>query len=134
MFVENCLCTKFYQSSRLILHLQRHSIHLCSLNSKSNAQNERNYSRHRVVVTGIGIISPVGCNTELAWTNILNGFCGIKKLEDDAYKTLPCKIAAKITDSELNLNDHFSKSELRSIAPASAYALLAGERIEIRFI
>lgn len=129
MFVENCLYTKFYQSSRIIFHSQSRSIHLCSLNLKSNGQNDKNYSRRRVVVTGIGIISPIGCNTEIAWKNILNGFCGIKKLEDIAYETLPCKIAAKITDNELNLNDHFTKSELRSIAPASAYALLAGKRI-----
>lgn len=80
----------------------------------------------RVVVTGLGVISPVGCNVPTAWNNVLSGFCGISRLTDPAYDTLPCKIAAKIRESDLKLEDHFSKSELRAIAPATAFALLAG--------
>lgn len=83
--------------------------------------------RRRVVVTGVGVISPVGCRTEIAWKNILNGVCGIKKLTDPVYTSLPCKIAAKIGENDLNLNEKYSKSELRSLAPATAYALLAGK-------
>lgn len=83
-------------------------------------------SRRRVVVTGVGVVSPVGSGAEIAWKNILNGVCGIKRLRNPAYGTLPCKIAAKIDDDELKLSEHFSKSELRSLAPATAYALLAG--------
>lgn len=83
-------------------------------------------SRRRVVVTGVGVVSPVGSGAEIAWKNILKGVCGIKRLQDPAYETLPCKIAAKIDDDELKLSEQFSKSELRSLAPATAYALLAG--------
>lgn len=83
-------------------------------------------SRRRVVVTGVGVVSPVGSGAEIAWKNILKGVCGIKRLQDPAYETLPCKIAAKIDDDELKLSEQFSKSELRSLATATAYALLAG--------
>lgn len=84
-----------------------------------------------MVVTGVGVISPVGQNSEIAWKNILNSVCGIKKLQDPAYETLPCKIAAKIDDEELKLSEQFSKSELRSLAPATAYALLAGNNYTV---
>ena len=37
-------------------------------------------AKRRVVVTGIGIVSPVGNDLESNWTNILNGVCGIDKI------------------------------------------------------
>lgn len=91
----------------------------------SNAQND-SHCRRRVVVTGCGVVSPVGCGVDVAWTNILNGFCGIRKLTDDVYSALPCKIAAKIVPDDLKLDEHFTTSELRAMAPATAYALIAG--------
>lgn len=95
---------------------------LCSTESSTKTIGHR-----RVVVTGLGVISPIGCTTPIAWQNILNGECGIKQLTDKAYETLPCKIAAKIDKNELKLDDNFTKSELRSHAPATIYALLAGK-------
>lgn len=84
-------------------------------------------TKRRVVVTGLGVVSPVGCNVQTAWKNILSGFCGIKQLNDPVYQSLPCKIAAKIPEEDLKLDEHFSKSDLRALAPATAYALIAGK-------
>ncbi|CAH1104269.1 unnamed protein product [Psylliodes chrysocephalus] len=83
--------------------------------------------QRRVVVTGIGVISPVGTGIKEAWKNIIAGKSGISKLEDPEYQTLPCKIAGFIKDngSKINLSNYFSKSELKTMAPATAYALLA---------
>jgi 3-oxoacyl-[acyl-carrier-protein] synthase II len=36
----------------------------------------------RVVITGLGMVCPVGLNVEEAWNNILNGVTGIAQLED----------------------------------------------------
>jgi len=79
----------------------------------------------RVVVTGMGVLCPVGRSVSEAWTNIINGSCGITQLSEEDYASLPCKVAAKIPD--LNLGKHFSKSELRSMAPATAFALIAAK-------
>lgn len=111
---------KYKATKTTFKYLQVQSIRECTTTPQSNTK------RRRVVVTGIGIVSPVGCTVESAWKNILNGFCGIKKLHDPKYDSLPCKIAAKIDEEDLKLYDHFSKSELRAIAPATAYALIAG--------
>lgn len=82
--------------------------------------------RRRVVVTGCGVISPIGCDTATAWNSILNCSCGIRML-DSKYESLPCKIAAKISEEDLNLAAHFSRSELRSLAKTTVYALMAGK-------
>lgn len=110
----------------ILRHHGRCVRHACISSYYSTASNAQREFGHRVVVTGCGIVSPVGCNVDAAWTNVLNGFCGIQKLTEDVYGSLPCKIAAKISEQDLKLDVHFTKSELRAMAPATAYALIAG--------
>ena len=50
----------------------------------------------RVVVTGTGIISPVGNNVETFWKNILDGVCGIDFITSIPTEDLPVKIAGEI--------------------------------------
>ena len=47
----------------------------------------------RVVITGMGIVSPVGSGVEYAWKNILAGKSGITKITDFDASDLPCQIA-----------------------------------------
>lgn len=116
------ISTKSKDPSIAHQHLQKR----CITQTISNRLVEKEETRRRVVVTGVGIVSPVGCSAQSAWKNIQNGMCGIKQLKGPAFETLPCKIAAKINEDDLKLNEKFSKSELRSLAPATAYALIAG--------
>ncbi|KAG4078426.1 hypothetical protein HA402_013137 [Bradysia odoriphaga] len=81
----------------------------------------------RVVVTGLGVISPAGCQVETAWVNIVNGKCGIGRLDDSSYAKLPCRIAGQIKRSELQIDGAFTKSELKTMAPATILALLAAD-------
>lgn len=80
-------------------------------------------------MTGMGVLSPVGCSLKHSWENIIAGKSGITKIEDPAYENLPCKVAgyAKDNGAKFKLSDHFSKSELRSMGPATGYALLAAK-------
>ena len=52
----------------------------------------------RVVVTGTGVISPVGNNTETFWRNLLDGFCGIDYIQSMPTDDLPVKIAGEVKD------------------------------------
>ncbi|WP_027084627.1 beta-ketoacyl-ACP synthase II [Cohnella panacarvi] len=52
----------------------------------------------RVVVTGMGCVTPIGIGKEIAWRNALNGVCGIRKLPES--NKLPAKLAAYIRDFE----------------------------------
>lgn len=85
----------------------------------------------RVVVTGLGVVSPLGCGTQLAWSKILDSVCGIQYLHDEKFANLPCKLAALVprgkATGELDLHSHFSDGELRTMSLASAYALVAAK-------
>lgn len=58
----------------------------------------------RVVVTGTGIISPVGNDTETFWKNLLEGYCGIELIKSIPTDDLPVKIAGEVKD--FNPADH----------------------------
>lgn len=49
-------------------------------------------TKRRVVVTGIGIVSPLGVGTRNAWEALIDSKCGITKLSEPDYNKLPCKI------------------------------------------
>ena len=48
----------------------------------------------RVVVTGLGLVSPVGCGVETAWGNLLAGKSGASRIEHFDVSDLACKVAA----------------------------------------
>lgn len=51
----------------------------------------------RVVVTGLGLVTPIGVGVKAAWKNLLEGQCGIVSLADrEAFEKLPVRIAAEV--------------------------------------
>ena len=52
----------------------------------------------RVVVTGTGVISPVGNDTQTYWKNLLGGVCGIDFIRSIPTDDLPVKIAGEVKD------------------------------------
>ena len=50
----------------------------------------------RVVITGIGLVSPMGCDVEKVWTDMLSGKSGIKKISGDELKDIPVRIAGMV--------------------------------------
>lgn len=77
----------------------------------------------RVVVTGIGLVTPLGSGTRNVWSALLAGKCGIKKLESSNYAKIPSKVAAKVPD--FNPLEYVAQSEIRTMSPASLFALAA---------
>lgn len=47
----------------------------------------------RIVVTGLGVVSPLGCGTETAWSRLLAGRSGLSRLPETIAETLPAKVA-----------------------------------------
>jgi 3-oxoacyl-[acyl-carrier-protein] synthase II len=52
----------------------------------------------RVVVTGAGVITPVGNDVRTFWDNLLNGYCGIDLITSIPVDDLPVKIAGEVKD------------------------------------
>jgi 3-oxoacyl-[acyl-carrier-protein] synthase II len=55
------------------------------------------YNR-RVVITGLGIVSPVGCDVDTAWSNILAGHSGLREITRWDTSSHEYKIAGEIND------------------------------------
>ncbi len=50
----------------------------------------------RIVVTGYGIVSPLGCGADLVWQRLLAGRSGIRRLSDNLVPDVPAKIAGVV--------------------------------------
>lgn len=56
----------------------------------------------RVVITGLGLVTPVGLNVKSSWDNIIKGVSGIKAIKEFDTSKLACKIAGLINNSKEN--------------------------------
>ncbi len=81
---------------------------------------------HRVVVTGYGVISPLGNDVATLWSNIKNGKSGIKYLESEKFKDIDIKIAGYIND--FNGEAYFDKKELGRYDMFIQYACAAAKQ------
>ncbi|HUD96357.1 MAG TPA: beta-ketoacyl-ACP synthase II [Woeseiaceae bacterium] len=70
-------------------------------------------ARRRVVVTGMGIVSPVGSQLEKAWQNIREGKSGIRPIEDFDASEFSTRIAGVVTDFEVS--DFLAPKEARKM-------------------
>lgn len=60
--------------------------------SNGNCKGFTRNLQRRVVVTGLGIVSPLGLGTKYVWQKLLEASCGIIRLDSPDYDKLPCKI------------------------------------------
>lgn len=58
-------------------------------------------ARRRVVITGLGVISPVGNTVEQAWQNVLAGRSGIDRITRFDVSTFPVQIAGEVRDFDI---------------------------------
>jgi len=78
-------------------------------------------TRRRVVVTGIGLVSPIGVGTEQNWSNLISGKSGIgpiTRFDCSAYAT---QIAGEVKD--FHPEAFISRKELRKMDPFLQFAL-----------
>ena len=80
-------------------------------------------NRPRVVITGIGVISPLGTTLEQLWEGLIQGKSGIRRITQFDPTDLPCQIAGEIPD--FHPEDYMDKKEARRIARSSQIALAA---------
>src|SRR5690554_2295977 len=80
--------------------------------------------KRRVVVTGLGAVTPIGNNCEDYWNGLLSGKSGIANITLFDPVDHPCKIAAEIKN--FNPEDHFDKKEVKKLERFTQCAMVAG--------
>lgn len=80
-------------------------------------------SRRRVVVTGLGCVSPVGNTVAEAWSNVLAGKSGIGTITKFDSTLFSCKIAGEVRG--LDLEQYISSKEARTMDSFIHYGIVA---------
>jgi len=80
-------------------------------------------SRRRVVVTGLGCISPVGNTVAEAWANLLAGRSGVGRITRFDASNLSCQIAGEVKD--FPLETYISSKEARTMDTFIHYGIAA---------
>ena len=80
--------------------------------------------RRRVVVTGLGVISPVGNTVAEAWRNVLAGKSGITRVTRFDPSRLSCQIAGEVKDFEVT--QYLSAKEARRMDRFIHFGMAAG--------
>lgn len=80
--------------------------------------------KRRVVVTGLGIVSPVGNSVATAWDNVVNGVSGIDRITHFDAGTFAAQIAGEVKDFDVTA--YLSAKEAKKMDPFIHYAMAAG--------
>ena len=77
----------------------------------------------RVVITGLGAVTPIGNNTNDFWEGIKEGKCGIDEITRFDVTNFKVKLAAELKD--FNAEDYFDRREAKRLDRFSQYAMVA---------
>jgi len=93
----------------------------------------RNGGMRRVVVTGLGLLSPLACGVEESWRRLLAGRSGAGPIRHFDASHLPARIACEVplgdgTDGSFKADDWVSPKDQRKIDRFITYALCAAEQ------
>lgn len=77
----------------------------------------------RVVITGLGAITPIGNNVEEFWNGIKKGKCGIDEIKTFDTTNFKVKLAAEVKDYDSE--KYFEKREAKRLDKFSQYAIIA---------
>jgi len=81
-------------------------------------------ARRRVVITGLGLVSPVGNSVEEAWQNLLAGRSGITAITKFDASTFPTRIAGEVKN--FDIGTYISAKDARRMDTFIHYGMAAG--------
>jgi 3-oxoacyl-[acyl-carrier-protein] synthase II len=88
---------------------------------------------NRVVITGMGMVTPLACGVEETWKRLVQGQSGIAKVENFEVSDLSCKIAGQVprgdgTNGTFNADQWMSPQDQRKVDPFIVYAMCAARQ------
>jgi 3-oxoacyl-[acyl-carrier-protein] synthase II len=82
-------------------------------------------SRRRVVITGMGIVSPLGCDLNRFWERLVKGQSGIRRMQSFDASLYTSQIAGEVV--EFAPEQFLEKKELRHMDPFCTYGIAAAK-------
>src|SRR5207302_3448894 len=87
----------------------------------------------RVVVTGLGMVTPLACGVESTWQRLVRGQSGASRIESFEVSDLPSKIAGQIprgdgSDGTFNPDQWMEPKEQRKVDDFILYAMCAARQ------
>ena len=87
----------------------------------------------RVVVTGLGLVTPLGVGVENTWAKLLRGESGVRAIQSFDVSDLPAKIAGQLprgetSEGNFNADDWVEPKEQRRMDPFIIYAMAAAQQ------
>lgn len=82
-------------------------------------------SRRRVAVTGMGVVSPLGCALDKVWDRLVRGESGIRPITSFDVKDYASRIAGQVV--EFNVDEFIPKKEQRRMDPFCHYGVSAAK-------
>ena len=86
----------------------------------------------RVVVTGLGMLTPLGNGVDINWKRLISGSVGIRKILNFDVSDIPCKIAGQILNKDedpeagLDIDQWIEPRDQKRIDRFIAYGIIAG--------
>ncbi len=84
----------------------------------------KEYPRPRVVITGLGAVTPLGSSLDLYWDGLANGRSGVRRITQFDASEMPCQIGGEIPD--FDVGPYMDRKEARRTARVCQIALAAG--------
>ena len=81
-------------------------------------------TKKRVVVTGLGCLTPIGCNKDDFWKSLLEAKSGAKTIDFLDVDKLPVKFSASVKDFQSD--EYFDKKDLKKMDLFMQYGMAAG--------
>ncbi|MEC1590015.1 beta-ketoacyl-ACP synthase II [Bacillus sonorensis] len=79
----------------------------------------------RVVITGLGALSPLGNDVKTSWSNAVNGVSGVGPITRVNADEYPAKVAAELKD--FKIEDYMDKKEARKMDRFTQYAVVSAK-------
>ena len=83
--------------------------------------------KRRVVITGLGAVTPCGIGVDNFWKAMLEGKSGVSKIERISTEGQLVKIAAEIKDKDFNPEDYLDPKEARRMDRYTHFAMVAAD-------
>ena len=84
-------------------------------------------TKRRVVITGLGAVTPVGIGVDKFWSSLLNGKSGVSLIENMDTELHTVKIAAEIKNEDFSPENYMTSKEANRMDRYTQFAMVAAD-------